>query len=84
MKLKLFSIYDSKSKAHSNPFCSAAAGSAIRGFIDLVMDEKSNVAKHPGDYTLMEIGGFDDCTGCLSPHKAAINLGTALSLKPTE
>lgn len=80
MILKLFSVFDQKAGAYLPPFHFIAAGQAVRAFADTVNDPKSSLARHPADYTLFEVGTFDDLTGVLTSAVPAINLGCALAL----
>ncbi len=82
--MKVFSIFDAKVSAYMQPFFSRTAGEATRAFADLVGEAQHPVAKHPGDYTLFELGEFDDQTGVLTSHVAPLNLGTALSYRPQQ
>ena len=45
------------------PFFEQAKGLAIRAFADLVNDPSTVVGKHPQDFTLFEIGNFDQDNG---------------------
>jgi len=60
---KAFSIYDEKGKIYNTPFYFPHRGEAIRFFEDLTNDKKSTVNKHPEDYTLYQVGDYDDITG---------------------
>lgn len=75
MILKVFSVYDTKTKSYSNPFYSPTPDSAIRAFVDITNNPKSDVNRHPSDYILHQIGEFDDSTGLLTPQTPVINLG---------
>lgn len=71
MKTLMFAVYDGKSKFFSVPFFMTSLGAAVRAFADVVGDPGSMIAKHPGDYTLYQIGEFDDNEGSItgiSPH----------------
>lgn len=63
MIMKVFSIYDGKGKCYGLPFFMAQVGVAARAFGDLVNDDQSAVCKHPADYTLYQVGVFDDESG---------------------
>lgn len=63
MKTRMFAIYDVKAQMYNAPFFMPSVGMAIRAFSDLVNDAQSMVAKHPEDYQLFEVGGFDDNSG---------------------
>lgn len=63
MKLKMFAVYDSKGEVYTPPFCMKTEGQAIRSFIETVNDKTSQIGKYPEDFTLFEIGVFDDEKG---------------------
>ncbi len=56
MKLKVYSILDSKSGIYARPFFMLNVSMAIRSFGDLCNDKQSSISSHPEDYTLYEIG----------------------------
>ncbi len=62
MLQKIFTVYDSKAESYSNPVYLNSTGPAVRTFSDSVQDPESPFAKHPADYTLFELGTFDDVT----------------------
>ena len=78
MILKAFSIYDVKSEAYSPPFFQNTVGLAVRMFTEAANDPETRIAKYPTDFTLMEIGTFDDSSGTIKPHDANVPLGAAL------
>ena len=84
MKLKIFSIYDSKAEAYHQPFYLTTKSLAIRQFTDLANDNSSQISKHPADFTLFYIGEYDDHTASFDLEKTKIALGTALEFKGTE
>jgi len=65
MRTKVFSVFDEKAKAYSNPFFMVHNGLALRAFSDLIQDQSTMIAKHPSDFKLYCIGEFDDCEGIL-------------------
>lgn len=81
MKLKIFTAYDSKVEAYLQPFFMRSTGEAIRAWTELANNSEHLFSKHPADYTLYEIGEYDDTTGHVVPHQAFKNLGTALEFK---
>lgn len=78
MLLKIFSVFDSKAEAYLPPFYVASKGAALRSFSDAASDPTHNFCKHSGDFTLFEIGTFDDGDGLIVPYAVFVNLGTAL------
>lgn len=69
MKMLIFSVYDTKTKAYMMPFFSHTAGSAIRSFTDAAGEDGSIVALHPADYHLYQIGDWDDEKGLIGSHE---------------
>ncbi len=63
MKHKIFSIHDQKAKAFLPPFFLPETGMALRTFGDCVNSQSHQFNKHPEDYTIFELGTFDDNTG---------------------
>lgn len=80
-RLKVYSVYDSKAQFYGNPFFQRTKGEAMRSWTTIANDEKSEICRFPGDYSLFEIGEFDSDTGTLHPHQALINLGLAQDVK---
>lgn len=78
MKLKIFSIYDSKAKAFITPFFSPTTEVGQRSFGGACNDPTTQFHRHPGDFSLFEIGEFGIETGEVTPHKQLINHGLAI------
>lgn len=78
MMLKVFSIFDSKVAAYLQPFFMRTKGEAIRAFTASLADPSSNFCKYPGDYTLFELGSYDDSTAEFVLNDSPVNLGVAL------
>lgn len=82
---KVYTCYDSKSELYLNPFLTRSKGEAIRSFQDIANDLTSQIGKHPADFTLFEIGEYDDTEGEYTMHQSKVNCGNALEFqKPTE
>lgn len=81
MLLKAFSIYDVKAENYNPPFFVHTVGIAIRHFQELANDEQTMICKYPEDYTLYDIGTFDDSCGILKPHANTVPIGKALEFK---
>lgn len=80
MKLFAYSIYDSKAEAYLRPFYAPSKGLALRSVLAALEDPNHDLRKYPGDFTLFELGEWDDSTGLYTQHPAHINLGTMLEL----
>lgn len=78
MKLKIFAVYDSKAEAYARPFFDQATGAAVRSFAEIANDKNHPIGKHPGDYTLFEIGEYNDQNGEIKNNDANVALGAAI------
>lgn len=81
MKIMLYSVYDSKAAVYGQPNFLLNRGTALRAWQDACNDAQSNVGKHPADFTMFEIGSWDDETGQITMHAAPISLGNALEFQ---
>lgn len=81
MMQKIFTVYDSKLEAYMQPFFMSSKGQAIRAFTDTVNDPSTQFNKHPEDFTLFEIGEYDDQSGKVQNLPTANALGLALEYK---
>lgn len=81
MKLKIFTIYDSKAEAYLPPFFMKTKGEAIRAWTTTIQEPNTQFHKYPSDYTLFEIGEYDDSSATLTQHKNIISLGNGIEFK---
>lgn len=81
MKYIKFSIFDSKAGGFLPDWNAINIPTAIRLFQDGIAAPDSAYGKHPGDYSLFEIGTFDQETGDIEKCSPKIDHGTALVLK---
>lgn len=79
MKAHLVTIFDEAAAIFAIPTAQATQATAIRWFTNLATNP-GQVSEAPADYTLFELGMFDQATGKLEPHPAPKNLGNALAL----
>ncbi|QCQ85112.1 nonstructural protein [Blackfly microvirus SF02] len=78
--VKIFSVWDSKSKTFSQPFYAMTVGVATRNFTDLVNDPQTQVNKYPDDFTLFELGEFEDSTGKISSENGPQSVINAMAV----
>jgi len=78
MEHKIFAIYDQKAFAYLPPFTLPRVEMAMRTFGDCVNSADHSFGKHPEDFTLMEIGIYDDSNAKINPHELAITVGSGL------
>lgn len=80
-KTKIFTVYDSKAEAYLPPFFMRSHGEALRAWEATVNDPNTNFNKFPADFTLFELGEFDDATAELLPLSPKRALSNALEVK---
>lgn len=77
MKEVVFSVFDSKAELFSRPMMAVTTDAGKRLFHQAVNAEGAQYGKYPGDYTLFEIGVWDDNKGVITMRDFAENLGLA-------
>ncbi len=63
--IEIFAVFDAKAAAYGSPMFVPTRGLALRSFSDVVADKGSMLAKHPGDYSLYQLGTYDPNSGKL-------------------
>jgi uncharacterized protein len=84
VKLRVYSVFDAKAEAFLPPFLCRARGEATRRFVDALTDEKHVFFQHAADFTLFELGEFDEDKGELIPAVPIVSLGNGLVYKSPE
>ena len=77
---RIFVVYDSKAEAYLQPHFAPTVGLAMRSWEVAVNSSDTQFGKFPADFTLFEIGTYDDLTGTLVMHQSKVNLGLALDV----
>lgn len=77
MKL-IFSVYDSAAKFYSDPFFALTKGQALRDFVRAANDKNTYLNLAPADYTLFQLGSFDELTGKVDMELTPVALGKAI------
>lgn len=75
-----YSIFDSKAAVFGPPIFFQNSALAIRSFTDYANDPSMMIHRHPEDFSLFQIGTFDDNTGVLSSI-TPVSLVTASGVK---
>lgn len=75
---RIFTIYDEKAKAYLPPFFLPESGMAIRTFADCINSDSHQFGKHPSDYTLFTLGGWDDTNAELNLLNRSLSLGNGV------
>lgn len=81
MKVKVFAIYDSKAEAYLPPFFMKSKGEAIRALTSHVNDPQHNFNKYAADFTLFELGSWDDSNTTFELHHTPHSLGILIEFK---
>ena len=66
---KIYGIFDSKAQSYSLPFYYQYEAQALRTVIDWLNNPETPYAKHPEDYTLFDLGSYDDVQGTITQDK---------------
>lgn len=75
---RVFTIYDCKAEMYLQPFCFKTVGQASRAFEESCNDINHQFNKHPEDYTLFELGTYDDNTAAFEIGATPNALGKAI------
>lgn len=78
MIIKIFTIFDQKAEAYLAPFFLNTKGQAIRAFSDSINDPSHQFNHHPEDYTLFQLGEYDDSAASIDTLPSPISLGVAI------
>lgn len=83
MKFKAVTVLDHVANVFSQPHFVQSLGVAHRSFTDVVNGRagESPLALHPEDYSLYELGEFDDQAGALVPLETPRLLAKGLDVK---
>ncbi len=65
------------------PFFMRSVAEAVRACKTLVNEPRHNFNAHPSDYTLVQIGDWDEARGLLRPETSAIHLCCLVELIET-
>jgi len=75
---KVFAIYDCKAKAFLTPFFARNSAIALRMFERGANEENTDFHRFAADYTLFEIGEWNETEGELLMYQAKVSLGVAI------
>lgn len=78
--MKLFTIRDGKAEHYFTPQVFRNRGDAIRALQIQVKNPESMLSKFPLDYSLHEIGEWDELTGMVQPYQTIQTIGIVADL----
>lgn len=67
MKVNLYAFKDQTAEVFQMPFCCHNSKEAIRVFDIRLKDKDSMIGRYPEQFSLYEIGSYDDSTGKVEP-----------------
>lgn len=79
--MKIFSVHDCKAEAYLPPIFMKTKAEAIRAFQTTVESFDSQFHKYPADFTLVELGEFDETTAAISALDIPLILANASEFK---
>lgn len=83
MLLQVYAVYDSGISAWRLPMFARSKGEILRCWADAVNNPQSDFAKYPSDYTLFEVGSWDDANCKFDLLKTPVRIGVAIEfVKP--
>jgi len=77
---KVYCIFDSKVGAYLNPLIMRSAGEAVRAFGQACNQADHDFYRYAEDYTLFEIGTWDEITGTFQAYDSHISLCRAIEV----
>lgn len=84
MILKIYSVYDSKAEAFASPMYFQTKGQAIRSFTEAANDKSHPIGKYPEDFTIFELGEFNDSNSRFTLYDTPYSLGLAIEFVKKE
>lgn len=84
MILRVYSVFDSKVGAYLPPIYFRSKGEAIRSFSSAVAKEDHEFCRYAEDYTLFELGEWDDSDAKFKLHLTPIPVGKAIEFVPSK
>lgn len=63
MEKQIFSLFDKKACAYTQPFFYHQVGQAVRALDGIVNNKETNVNKYPEDFALYKLGTYNDNSG---------------------
>lgn len=80
-KKYLYCVYDSKVGIFHAPMVMLNKGEALRSWEEVANDDTKAICRHPQDFTLFEVGTFEDTLPEINMYKAPESLGLASNFK---
>lgn len=83
-RMAVCAVYDRAVEAYGQPIFCRHVGEAIRSFTDEINRKESQFFAHPSDYSLFQIGHYDDETGMLIPSDGNLLVSGTTVVRPSD
>lgn len=84
MQLQVFSLFDSKAKAYTQPYFMPQKGQALRSLDGIVNNPQTEVYKYPDDFKLYKLADYDNLSGKFIPLQEPEFIANAVEFKKEE
>ena len=84
MNIFIYSVYDNATNAYLQPMYALSKGQILRGITNAVNDPGHDFHKYARDYTLFELGSFDDSNAVFSLYPSPKSLGVLVEFQNVE
>jgi len=81
MLINIYTVYDDKAEMYLAPFYFGTVGEALRAFGASVNDPNHSFCKHSEDYTMFELGTYDNSNAKFETYLTPKAIGKAIELK---
>lgn len=81
---KIFTVWDHKVEAYLDPIVATNKGEVLRMMEDLVSRENHHFNKYSDDFTLFEIGEYDETQGCVHAYDKKVSVCGLWELKKSQ
>jgi len=84
MIINIYSVFDAATNAYLQPMYALSKGQIIRGITEAVNDPNHDFHKYARDYTLFELGTFDDSNAIFKMLPSPKSLGVLVEFLNVE
>lgn len=74
---RIYAVHDTKAEAYLQPFFLRTKGEAIRSFSEECKKTGSPFNAHSSDFSLYELGEYDELSASIVCHKSPLHLANA-------
>lgn len=75
--MRIFTVHDNKAEAYLPPVYYKTKGEALRAFETTCKNKESQFHQYPSDFTMYELGEFNEQTGDITQNEKPLPLANA-------